>query len=110
MRDSLQGWSPELTGQEKIKSALDRAFDYRGDVTLTLKNGERLEGFVFDRSTQNPSPADWTVRLIPKDGSGRVTVRFADLAGLEFTGRDMAAGTNFEAWLQRYSEKKARGE
>ena len=110
MRESPQGWIPRLASPEDVRGALDRAFDYRGDVTLTLKNGERLEGFIFDRSTESPSLSDWTVRLIPKDASGRVTVRFGDIAGLEFTGRDMAAGTNFDAWLQRYHEKRARGD
>src|ERR1700689_69196 len=48
---NLEGWIPELAGEDDVRQALEKAFDYRGDVTLTLKNGERIEAFIFDRRT-----------------------------------------------------------
>ena len=50
-RSDLQGWVPELAGDEDLRRALERAFDYRGDVTLTLKSGERVEAYIFDRQS-----------------------------------------------------------
>src|ERR1035441_9704123 len=49
--ENLEGWVPELANEDKLRSALEKAFDYRGDVTLTLKNGERVEAYIFNRST-----------------------------------------------------------
>ena len=35
--EKLEGWVPELASDEDLRQALEKAFDYRGDVTLTLK-------------------------------------------------------------------------
>ena len=37
--------------EEDLRKALEKAFDYRGDVTLTLKSGDRIEVFLFNRHT-----------------------------------------------------------
>src|ERR1700691_4216927 len=47
--ENLEGWIPELAGEDHLRQALEKAFDYRGDVTLTLKSGERIEAYVFKR-------------------------------------------------------------
>jgi hypothetical protein len=99
-----------MNNSEGIRSELERAFDFRGDVTLTLVSGEKIEGYVFDRRFEGPGLEDWCVRLFPKDREEKITVRICDIAGVEFTGRDMAAGKSFAIWVQKYREKKARGE
>src|SRR5206468_1547330 len=48
-RENLEGWIPELASGEEIRAALEKAFDFRGDITLTLKSGEKVEGYIFDR-------------------------------------------------------------
>lgn len=93
----------------ELKDALEKAFDFRGDVTLTRKDGSTVEGYIFDRRG-GASLADSVVRLYPKDQTGKVSVSYADIAGLEFTGRDTAAGKSWEAWVKKYFEKKAAGE
>jgi len=35
--EQLEGYVPELASEEDLRQALEKAFDYRGDVTLTLK-------------------------------------------------------------------------
>jgi hypothetical protein len=40
----------------------------------------------------------------------RVMVSYADIAALNFSGRDTAAGKTFDAWVKKYWEKKAAGE
>jgi hypothetical protein len=89
--------------------ALEKAFDYRGDVTLTTKDGNKIEGYVFDRAV-GPSLSLSFVRIFPKDSSNRLKIAFADIAALAFTGRDTAAGKSWEAWVRKYWEKKAAGE
>lgn len=107
--EKLQGWIPELATAEELRSALERAFDYRGDVLITRKDGSKVEGYIFDRRT-GKTLADSFVRLLPKDGSARVSLPYADIAALAFTGRDMAAGNSWEAWVRHYWEKKSAGE
>ena len=108
-REKLQGWTPELATPEELRSALEQAFGYRGDVLITRKDGSSIEGYVFDRRNGH-TPADSYLRLLPKDGGAKVTISFADIAALAFTGRDMAAGKSWEAWVRQYWEKKAAGE
>jgi hypothetical protein len=99
-----------MTSFEEIRSELDRAFDFRGDVTLTLVSGEMIEGYIFDRRSDGPGLEHCSVRLFPKDRDEKIAVRYSDIAKVEFTGRDMAAGKSFALWIQKYREKKARGE
>jgi hypothetical protein len=108
-RENLEGWIPELAGDEEVRVALEKAFDYRGDITITLKTGEKIEGYIFDRRTGH-SLADSVVRLYPKFGNQKISIAYADIAALAFTGRDTAAGKSWEAWMKKYNEKKAAGE
>jgi hypothetical protein len=108
-RENLEGWIPELAGDEEIRQAMEKAFDYRGDVSITLKSGEKIEGYIFDRRT-GQSLADSVVRLYPKSGNQKISISYADIAALAFTGKDTAAGKSWEAWMKKYAEKKAAGE
>ena len=65
--ENLEGWIPPLATDEELRVALEKAFDFRGDVTLTLKNGQIVEGYIFDRRTGS-TLSDSTVRIIPKNG------------------------------------------
>ncbi len=107
--EKLQGWLPELASEEEIRSALEKAFDYRGDITITRKDGSKVEGYVFDRRTGATLAASF-VRLYPKDSTEKISVCYAAIAALAFTGRDTAAGKSWEAWVKKYVEKKAAGE
>jgi len=108
-REILEGWIPQLASEQEIRQALEKAFDYRGDITIALKNGEKIEGYVFDRRT-GASLADSIVRLYPKSGDEKLSISYADIAALSFTGKDTAAGKSWEAWMKKYREKKAAGE
>jgi hypothetical protein len=108
-RETIEGWLPELATEEELREALEKAFDYRGDVTLTTKDGKKLEGYIFDR-VSGPTLASSFVRVLPKDSNQRQKIAYADIAALAFTGRDPAAGKSWEAWVRKYWEKKASGE
>jgi hypothetical protein len=95
--------------EEELREALEKAFDYRGDVTITLKNGSAIEGYIFDRRTGD-TLAESIVRLFPKNDAKKISIAYTDIAGLAFTGRDTAAGKSWEAWVRKYWEKKQSGE
>ena len=108
-REKLEGWIPELANPDELRSALERAFDYRGDVLIMRKDGSKIEGYIFDRRNGR-TLADSYVRLLPKDGGAKTAISYTDIAALAFSGRDMAAGKSWETWVRQYWEKKAAGE
>jgi hypothetical protein len=107
--EQLEGWIPQLASEEELRQALEKAFDYRGDITITRKDGSKIEGYVFDRRSA-ANLKDSTVRLYPKNSSEKIALSYADIAALGFTGRDTAAGRSWEAWMKKYAAKKAAGE
>lgn len=108
-RQQLEGWVPELASPEELRQALEKAFDFRGDVTLTTKDGRTLEGYIFDRRT-GATLEDSIVRLFRKDSDEKLSIRYPEIAALAFTGRDTAAGKSWEAWVRKYWQKRAAGE
>jgi hypothetical protein len=112
-RENLEGWIPKLASDAEVREALEKAFDYRGDVTVTRKDGTSIEGYLYDRRTE-PTLEASLIRIIPTPKPGvpveRVMVSYADIAALQFSGRDTAAGKTFDAWIKKYWEKKAAGE
>ncbi|MBB5345917.1 hypothetical protein [Tunturibacter empetritectus] len=108
-REQLEGWIPTLATDQEITEALEKAFDYRGDITVTRKDGCQVIGYLFDRRT-GASLADSFVRIIPMNEKTKVSITYSDIAAIAFSGRDTAAGKTFEAWVKKYWEKKAAGE
>lgn len=108
-RENMQGRIPDLASQDDLLAALEKAFDYRGDVTITRKDGTQIEGYIFDRRVA-ATLADSLVRILPKDSNQKLSISFADIGRLEFTGRDTASGKSWEAWVKKYWEKRASGE
>jgi hypothetical protein len=108
-REKLEGWIPELAGEDELRAALEKAFDYRGDVTLTLKNGERIEAFIFNRYT-GATLADSYVQYFTPKAPEKRKMSYAEIARLAFSGKDRAAGKHWEDWVKAYNEKKAAGE
>ncbi|MBV8894934.1 MAG: hypothetical protein JO051_00360 [Acidobacteriaceae bacterium] len=107
--ERLQGWIPQLASEDEIRDALEKAFDYRGDVKITRKDGSAVEGYVYDRKA-GATLANSLVRVLPADGSPRVSIPYAEIAALSFSDRDPAAGKSWEAWVRKYWTKKAAGE
>jgi hypothetical protein len=107
--EKLEGWVPGLASEEETRKALEKAFDYRGDVTVTRKDGTTVEGYLFDRKS-GPTLGESLVRVLPRTSNQRVMIAYSDIAALAFTGRDTAAGKSWEAWVKKYVEKKAAGE
>jgi hypothetical protein len=109
VHDSVEGWVPALATVAELREALEKAFDYRGDVAITKKDGSKVDGYIFDR-VSGPNLENSFVRVLPRDSNHRVKISYAEIAALAFSGRDPAAGKSWEAWVRKYWEKKSSGE
>jgi hypothetical protein len=107
--ENLEGWVPALVTDEDLLKALEKALDYRGDVTLTLKSGERIEAFIFNCHTGATLAESWVQYYTPSAPEKR-KVGYAEIARIEFSGKDRAAGKHWEDWVKAYNAKKAAGE
>jgi sugar/nucleoside kinase (ribokinase family) len=107
--EDLEGWTPSLATEEALKDAIEKAFDYRGDVSFTLKSGERIEGYIFNRRLGATLADSWIQYYVANDPA-KHKLAYSEIATLEFTGKDRAAGKHWEDWVKTYNEKKAAGE
>jgi hypothetical protein len=108
-RENLQGWIPQLASESDVRAVIEKAFDYRGDVTVSRKDGSDLTGYLFDRRI-GPTLGDSVVRLMLAGSRERPAIPYSEIAAISFTGRDTAAGKSYEAWVKKYWEKRAKGE
>jgi len=106
--EELEGSVPSLATDEDLKIALEKAFDFRGDVTITLKSGEKIEAYIFNRHTGATLAESWVQYFAPNAAEKR-KLPYDLIAGLTF-GKDRAAGKHWEDWVKAYNEKKAAGE
>ncbi len=108
-RENLQGWIPELATEADIRAVIEKAFDYRGDVTVSRKDGSQITGYLCDGPV-GPTFENSVITLRLAPSNERPSIPYSEIAGLAFTGRDTAAGKSYEAWVKKYWEKRAKGE
>ena len=101
---SLEGWAPAIPDAAALAEVVERAFDYRGDVTLTLDDGRELVGYLFNR---NRDAAEPFVQMFEREGSGPSTILYARIRAIRFTGKDTAAGNSYAAWLRSREAARA---
>lgn len=94
---SLEGWAPEVGPGVTLEEVVERAFDYRGNVTVVGHDGRELTGYLFNRNRDVPEPY---VELFDSAGDGPHRLRYADIRTIRFTGRDPAAGGAYAVWLR----------
>lgn len=108
MNDSVsQGFRIERPSAKELKEVLDAAFDYRGDVTLTVAGGDDVVGYIFNRVDELDEPY---VEVFPKDSTNRQKILYRDILGLFFSGKDTASGKSWETWVKKYEAEKAARE
>ena len=101
-----EGWAPEVGGDLSLASIIDKAFDYRGNVTVVKIDGAEMVGFLFNRNPEGPDPF---VQMFDLDGAGPLTIPYHAIRTIRFTGRDTAAGNSYAAWLRAKEAAKAAG-
>lgn len=90
---------------DELAEAVELAFDYRGDVTVSLKSGESLSGYLFNRQV---SGSDSYLEVFPSDSSSSRRIRYDHIAAIAFTGEDTATGKSWETWIaKKGSERRA---
>ena len=95
------------TPTSEIEKQIEAAYDFRGHATVTLKDGSSLVGYIFNREFANPkAPAQHYIEVIPKDSDERRRIPIAELARVEITGKDYAAGNSFEDYLKKKDAQK----
>jgi hypothetical protein len=105
----VQGTTLSGDAPEAVRAAMDHAFDYRGDVTIVLRDGSTIEGYVFDRRNERTLDAS-RVSVFRAGSDARVDIGYPQIAEIRFSGRDPAAGRSWENWVRRYAEQKLAGE
>jgi hypothetical protein len=93
--------APAIGDEGPLRAVIDRAFDYRGDVTLVRCDGSEVVGYLFNRNAEAAQPF---VQMFDGAGDGPFTIRYAEIRAIRFTGKDHAAGKSYEAWLRRKAE------
>ena len=84
-----------------ILETLDKAFDYRGDVTIELKNGSVIEGYIFNRDHQKE-----IVQIFVGSDPLPKQLAYSEIAEIRFTGEDTAAGKSWEEWTKKKHASK----
>ena len=102
-RGSYEGWTPEIKTEADLRAAIEIAFDFRGDVTLKLKDGSALVGYLFNREAEVAEPY---LEIYPRNEDAQRRVFYKQIAGLEFSKIDPAAGRSWESWIKKNEEKK----
>ena len=91
----------EIQGAAKdVEDLVERAFHYRGDVTIRTDNDGSLTGYLFNRNARASEPF---IQLF-ETGTGRqLSIPYRDIIQVLFTGRDVAAASvkRFEAFQDR---------
>jgi hypothetical protein len=100
---SLEGWDPEIGPDLSLADVVDLAFRYRGNTTVVKTDGSLLVGYVFNREADRREPY---LQMFEEGGDGPITIPYADVRTIRFTGRDTAAGTSWKAWLERRKAAK----
>jgi hypothetical protein len=101
---SLEGWAPEIPDAATLAEVVDRAFDYRGDVTVVLHDGRELVGYLFNR---NRDAAEPFVQMFERESPDPASIPYARIRAIRFTGKDTAAGNSYAAWLRSKEAAKA---
>ena len=85
-----------------LKAQIEAAFDYRGHVTVRLKDGTAVEGFLYNRQYDNARlPEDNYVDLMVKNSEERKRLPIAALESIALTGEDTAAGKSYADYLKK---------
>ncbi len=79
--------------ERRVTQLIEQAFDYRGYVTVSRRDGARLVGFIYDRG-----PAH--VEMFDDKAANRIRVAVDEITDVELTGEDLAAKAQ-QIWERR---------
>jgi hypothetical protein len=104
-QNSLEGKTFKPANREELAKYMQEAFDYRGDTTLLLDDGNTAEGYVFNFDDKRAQ-----VQIYVK-GEGKEsfpqTIDFNKVIGLTFSGADTAFGKSWDSWQAKSEKQRA---
>ncbi len=96
--EALEGWAPEPKSGDDVARVIDLAFDYRGDVTIIMADGTERTGYIFNRDREVAEPF---LQILESQRVSPLTIHYAAVSTILFSGKDTAAGKSYAAWLER---------
>lgn len=105
---SPEGRSVRPRTAEEVADAVDLAFDYRGNVTIELISGRKVEGYVYNRDARRPRPC---LSVFPRHEPGSVEISYDEIVVITFSGEDTAFGKSWQTWADKLeSQRRAEAE
>ena len=86
------------TSDRDFEEGMRAAVDYRGDVTLKLKDGSVVEGFLFNAF-------NGALDLFPKNSPQKATIKVEQLSSVSFSGKDEAMGKSWEDYMKKRAQQ-----
>ena len=81
-----------------ITNLIERAFQYRGDVTVERVDGQPVTGYLFNRNARCSEPF---VQVFETSTGSEITILYRAITQIRFTGRDAASGRHLEDFRRR---------
>ena len=100
---SLEGRVFQPASPAELAEAIELAFDYRGDVTIGLRTGESVMGYLFNRQAAGTDPY---IEVLPADNPAARRIAYAVILSIAFTGEDTANGKSWEAWVSKKESER----
>ncbi len=91
----------QIENEAMLQEVLAHVCDYRGDVTIHLKTGEQVIGYVFDRQEGISFPY---IKIFLANQAEPSVVKYQDIAEVEFSGEDTAFGRSWEDWAKKWQK------
>ena len=82
---------------------IEEAFHYRGDVTVHLRSGERVEGYIFNRNPDAESPY---LQMYIEGHSAPRHIPYSEIVAVRLTGENTASGGDWEAWIKKKESER----
>ena len=97
--------------ETELAALIEKAFDYRGDVTVDLKDGRQVVGYLSNRNLQGAEHCREPFVEMMITGQPEIArIACREIAGIRLTGEDTAAGKSWEEWVAKQAaKKKAQG-
>jgi len=97
---TFQGRTFAPANDDELSEVINRAFDYRGDVTITLDDGSAIEGYLSNRDARAR-----TIEFFPRDGDMK-RIAYASVRSITFSGQDTADGKSWENWMAKKADQR----
>ncbi len=89
---------------DTLEGQIEAAFDYRGNITMTLKDGTVVDGFIFNRDFAPKSGPAFIEVFLDKQPKP-TTFAINTIQSIALTGEDTAAGKSWEDWQIKQAAK-----